>query len=76
MSSLGAISGKLDLLLAKNGDGPKYLGVEAAAGYLSISVESVRRLIAAGRLKSFKPTPGRLVVRRQDLDKLVLNSEV
>jgi excisionase family DNA binding protein len=52
----------------------RYLSVEEAARYSSLSPESVRRLLAAGKLTPLRPVRGRIVIDRRQLDALVLGS--
>ena len=52
----------------------RFLGVDAAAEHASLSPESIRRLIAGGRLTALRPVRGRVVVDVRQLDALVLAS--
>ncbi|HWA98629.1 MAG TPA: helix-turn-helix domain-containing protein [Pirellulales bacterium] len=54
--------------------GKRFLSVEEAARYCSISAESVRRMISAGKLVSLNPVRGRVVIDKQQLDAVVLGS--
>ncbi len=47
------------------------LTVDEAAAQLRISRRSVWNLIAAGRLRTVHPTPGRTLVTRRELDAYV-----
>jgi hypothetical protein len=53
---------------------PRFLSVAAAEVYSSLSAETLRRLIRLGRLRGYKPSPGRLVIDRLELDELILGS--
>jgi excisionase family DNA binding protein len=52
----------------------KYLSKAEAAAYLGISVRSLRRLIdpdpktGKGKVPTYKPVPGRTLVKQDDLD--------
>ena len=45
-----------------------FLGFPDAATYVGVSVGSLRRLVQAGRLRIYRPTPKRSVLSRTDLD--------
>jgi excisionase family DNA binding protein len=72
---LDALERKLDQLLER---GPaverRFFGVEDAAVYTSLSAESIRRLLATGRLTALRPRRGRVLIDRRELDALVLGS--
>jgi excisionase family DNA binding protein len=53
---------------------PRWLSVEQAANYAALSVESLRRLLAAGKLTAYRPRPGRVLIDRRELDALILGS--
>jgi excisionase family DNA binding protein len=75
-ATLEAIAGKLDELLArKDVEAPRFLSVERAADYCSVSPETVRRLIASGRLTGLRPCKGRIVVDRRQLESYVLSAD-
>jgi excisionase family DNA binding protein len=75
--TLETLSAKLDAILARGQhEAPRFLSVERAAAYTSLSVESVRRLLAAGRLTALRPIKGRIVVDRNQLDAYVLGADV
>lgn len=76
MPDLDAIAARLDAILARLDAPPvRYLTVDRAAGYASLSAESIRRLLAAGKLTPLRPVPGRIVIDRQQLDSLILSSD-
>ncbi|HWE36730.1 MAG TPA: helix-turn-helix domain-containing protein [Isosphaeraceae bacterium] len=50
------------------------MSVELAAAYASVSEQTIRRLIGAGKLTPYRPVSGRVVVDRRQLDALVLSS--
>jgi len=50
---------------------PKFLTVADAARRVALSEKSVRRLIEAGRLKAYRPVPGRILLDAAELDSLV-----
>lgn len=47
----------------------RYLNYEQATTYSGLSEASLRRLIVAGRLRASKPTPNRVLIDRQELDR-------
>jgi excisionase family DNA binding protein len=53
---------------------PRFFSVPAAAEYVSVSDESIRHLLAAGKLTALHPVPGRVVIDRQELEALILSS--
>jgi excisionase family DNA binding protein len=52
----------------------RFRSVAGAASYTGLSTESIRRLIAAGKLVAYRPVRGRIVVDLRQLDALVLGS--
>jgi excisionase family DNA binding protein len=55
----------------------KFLDLKAAAAYTgqAVSVRTLRRWIATGRLAAYKPG-GKVLIRRRDLDNLVTGAKV
>jgi excisionase family DNA binding protein len=73
---LEALGQKLDVLnerLAAGGE-TRWLTVEAAADYAGLSTESVRRLLAGGKLTAHRPVRGRILIDRRELDSLIESS--
>lgn len=70
-----ATAERLDAVL-KRLDRPerRFLGVADAAAYASLSDESVRRLLSAGKLAALRPIKGKILIDRLELDSLVLSS--
>ena len=54
---------------------PRFLTVLGAAAYCSLSESSVRREIAVGRLRAYRPRRGRILIDRRELDALILASD-
>lgn len=52
----------------------RWLGIEEAAAYSSLSAVSIRRLISAGKLQPRRPLKGKLLVDRLELDNLISSS--
>src|SRR5690606_20223811 len=52
----------------------RFLDVESAAAFTSLSADSIRRLLSAGKLTALRPVKGRVVIDREQLVSLVLNS--
>lgn len=49
----------------------RFLTIAGASSYSGLSTLTIRRLIAAGRLKSFRPVPRRIVIDRLELDRYI-----
>jgi excisionase family DNA binding protein len=52
----------------------RFLTVADAAVYTGLSQESIRRLLARGRLHALRPVRGRVLIDRHELEALVLTS--
>jgi excisionase family DNA binding protein len=50
---------------------PRYLSVAEVSTYTGLSTDSVRALLASGRLTALRPVPGRVVIDRRELDSYV-----
>ena len=50
---------------------PRWLTVEMAASYASLSPESIRRLLTAGQLMAHRPRKGRVLIDREQLDNVI-----
>jgi excisionase family DNA binding protein len=75
VSDIERIEQKVDAVLSAVQGGPaRFLGIEAAAAYCGLSAKSIRRLIAAGKLTAHRPVRGKVLLDRQQLDALILNS--
>jgi hypothetical protein len=53
---------------------PKFVGIGGASVYCSLSAESIRGLIAAGKLTALRPVRGRIVLAIEELDAFVRSS--
>ncbi len=65
---------KLDLILAKVASPGRFLTVARAAEYTDLSQESIRRLLAAGKLTALRPVRGKILIDRRQLESMVLTS--
>jgi excisionase family DNA binding protein len=66
---------KLDLLIHETRQAnQRFLGVADAAGLAGLSIESIRRLLAAGKLTALRPVRGKILIDRRELESMVLNS--
>jgi len=65
---------KLDAILSRDELWPRFLSVDLAATYCSMSPVSIRRLIAGGKLNPLRPVKGRIVLDRLALEAFVLSS--
>ena len=54
--------------------GRRWLSVASAAEYSDLSTESVRRLIASGKLAAHRPVRGKILIDRLQLDSLIAAS--
>ena len=52
----------------------RFFGIGGAATYASLSKESIRRLLAAGKLTALRPVRGRVVIDRRELDAFILGA--
>src|SRR5262249_45403547 len=64
----------LELVRQRPPSEPRFLGVEEAARYASLSPESIRRMLATGQLTARRPRRGRVLVCRRELEAVVLAS--
>jgi excisionase family DNA binding protein len=67
----GLVRQVLDRLASSD---PRYLTVDGAAAYASMSAKSVRRMLAAGQIKGYRPRPGKVLIDRRELDAQILSS--
>ncbi len=52
----------------------KYLTVAHAAVYADLSEDSIRSMLASGRLRGFRPVSGRVLIDRRELDSVIQSS--
>jgi len=72
---LAAIGQKLDVLLERAGSPPqRFLSLASAARYADLGERTLRRMIAAGELGVYRPARGKLLIDRDQLDRLILGS--
>ncbi len=50
---------------------PAWLSIRDAAAITSLSVKTIRRMLASGKLTSYRPTPGCVRIARAELDSLM-----
>ncbi len=53
----------------------RFFTVDGGASYTSLSVESIRRMIACGKLTAYRPVKRRILIDRHQLDAVVLSSD-
>ena len=53
---------------------PAWLTITLAAVHSSLSEGTIRRLLERGRLTPHRPTPGRILISREELDNVVRSS--
>jgi excisionase family DNA binding protein len=67
--ALASIGAKLDALLTARGPLlPRFLSLDAASQLYGISIDSLRRLQRDGRLRRYRPFPGKVLVGREELE--------
>jgi excisionase family DNA binding protein len=52
----------------------RFFGVAEAAAYCGLGPDSIRSLIAGGKLSGHRPVPGRVLIDRRELDSLIASS--
>lgn len=72
--TLESIQAQLTELLAHAGPAPRFLSVKSAANYSDLSQDSIRRMVARGDLTGLHPIAGRVLVDREQLDRLILGA--
>lgn len=74
--TLETIAQRLDLVLARLDAAPpkRWLTIGEAVAVSGVSEEGLRRLIRQGRLRLHRPTPRRVVIDREELDRVILES--
>jgi hypothetical protein len=71
-TELAVLIARLDALVNQIGPGaPRWLPIDAAANYSGLSAQSLRRLLAGGKLVAHRPVPGRVLIDRRALDALI-----
>jgi excisionase family DNA binding protein len=53
---------------------PQFFGVEDAARYAGVSSQTIRRMLREQRLTAFRPNRAKIVVSREELDRLIRRS--
>ncbi len=70
-----AIHAKLDALARQSSAlAQRFLSVKSAATYADLSEDSIRRLIERGDLTAHRPVKGRILIDREELDRLITGS--
>ena len=72
---LERIESKLDAIATMPRD-VRWLSVDSAANYSSLSTRSIRRLLASRQLKPYKPVKGKIVIDRRELDTFIQASSI
>lgn len=72
---LNGISKRLDSLeLGISCLPPRFLTIQNAARYTDLSKESIRRLVAKGKLTAHRPVRGRVLIDRHELEAFIRSS--
>jgi hypothetical protein len=53
---------------------PRFLDVKQSANHVTLSVRSIRNLLASGKLTALRPVKGKILVDRLELENLVASS--
>lgn len=53
---------------------PRFLSIDDAATYTSLSPATLKRMVVAGKLTPKRPTPGRVLFDREELDRVILEA--
>jgi excisionase family DNA binding protein len=57
--------------LSQAQESPRFLTIQRAAEYVSLSDDYIRRMISSGKLTALRPVKGRIVIDRDELDSVV-----
>jgi excisionase family DNA binding protein len=52
----------------------RFFGVAEAATFTTLSEESIRRMLASGKLTALRPVRGRILIDRRQLEALILGA--
>lgn len=52
-----------------------FLNLKEASAYIGLSARTIRRLISSGKLTPYRPTPGRILLSRDEIDNVVRTSQ-
>lgn len=74
MESLENLSQRIDQLERRSSLAPRWLSLTDAAEYTSLSIESLRRLMAAGKIQPRRPVRGKVILDRLELDAFIASS--
>ena len=70
--TISDLAARIDALTAAVAAPPqRWLAVSSTAIYADLSVESIRRLLAAGKLTARRPVKGKVLIDRVELDSLI-----
>lgn len=72
---LNRIESQLASLATSSKVQPEWMSPADAAIYSGLSIDSIRRLIYAGKVSGRRPVAGRLVINRRELDDYVRSSD-
>jgi excisionase family DNA binding protein len=48
-----------------------FLTIKETSAYIGLSVRTIRRMIEAGKFIPHRPTPGRILLSRQEIDSVI-----
>ena len=72
MPTLKDIADRLDKLFQQNAEPwPRWLSVQRAAEYASLSDVSIRRLLSTGKLTAHRPCRGKVLIDKLQLDSMI-----
>lgn len=52
----------------------KFLSIKSAAEYADLSQETIRKLLAMGKLTALRPVRGKILINRTELENLISSS--
>ncbi len=74
-TTLEDLDAKLDKLFEQNAQpSTRFLSVQGAADYASLSDVSIRRFLSAGKLTARRPCKGKVLIDRHQIDSLVMSA--
>ena len=74
-ATLESIEVKLDAILARSDHRwPRWLSVDLASEYTTLSAASIRRLLQSGKLTAHRAVRGKISIDREQLDQLITTS--
>ena len=70
--TLESIADKLDQLLERQATPARWLPIPADVAYSGVGRETLRKMLRDRRLTAYRPSPRRVVVDREQIDRVIL----